>query len=128
MREDGEGLRVSADDYSCAHHVTRSPNKLWRSTSKFNLCFSCNRLLEHQDGVTAVMMVKSHNSLSCCVAGPAFSCCTGWWVMRIEDRLSEVSSNCNLYVHNRVNSCCFAGQAYSWCTGWWGMSMEDRQF
>jgi hypothetical protein len=32
---------VSADEYSCAHHVTWSPNKLWRSTSIFNLCINC---------------------------------------------------------------------------------------
>jgi len=24
---------VSANEYCCAHHVTRRPNKLWRSTS-----------------------------------------------------------------------------------------------
>ncbi len=29
---------VLANEYSCAHHVTWSPNKLWRSTSIFNLC------------------------------------------------------------------------------------------
>jgi hypothetical protein len=28
---------VSANEYSCAHHVTWSPNKLWRSTSIFIL-------------------------------------------------------------------------------------------
>ncbi len=28
---------VSANKYSCAHHVTWSPNKLWRSTSHKNL-------------------------------------------------------------------------------------------
>ncbi len=28
---------VSANEHSCAHHVTWSPNKLWRSTSIFNL-------------------------------------------------------------------------------------------
>jgi hypothetical protein len=33
----GGGLRVSANEYSCAHHVTLSPNKLWRSNSIFNL-------------------------------------------------------------------------------------------
>ncbi len=31
------GCGVSANEYSCAHHVTWSPNKLWRSTSIFNL-------------------------------------------------------------------------------------------
>ncbi len=30
MRGGGEGLRVSANEYSCAHHVTWSPNILWR--------------------------------------------------------------------------------------------------
>ncbi len=34
----GGGFRVSANEYSCAHHVTWSPNKLLRSTSIFNLC------------------------------------------------------------------------------------------
>jgi hypothetical protein len=34
----GGGCGVSANEYSCAHHVTWSPNKLWRSTSIFNLC------------------------------------------------------------------------------------------
>jgi hypothetical protein len=38
MRGGGGGsCGVSADGYSCAHHVTWSPNKLWRSTSIFNL-------------------------------------------------------------------------------------------
>ncbi len=30
-------LRISANEYSCAHHVTWSPNKLQRSTSIFSL-------------------------------------------------------------------------------------------
>jgi hypothetical protein len=36
----GEGgeLGVSANEYNCAHHVTWSPNKLWRSNFIFNLC------------------------------------------------------------------------------------------
>ncbi len=34
----GKFWGVSANEYSCAHHVTWSPNKLWRSTSIFNLC------------------------------------------------------------------------------------------
>jgi hypothetical protein len=33
------GCMVSANEYSCAHYVTFSPNKLWRSTSIFNLWF-----------------------------------------------------------------------------------------
>ncbi len=33
----GGGRGVSANEYSLAHHVTKSPNKLWRSTSIFNL-------------------------------------------------------------------------------------------
>jgi hypothetical protein len=35
----GGGCGVSANEYCCAHHVTLSPNKVWRSTSMFNLCF-----------------------------------------------------------------------------------------
>jgi hypothetical protein len=39
MRGGGEGgCRVSANENSCAHHVTWSPNKLWRSNSIFKLC------------------------------------------------------------------------------------------
>ncbi len=34
---EGRGLGVSANEYSCAHHVTWSPNKLWVSTSIFIL-------------------------------------------------------------------------------------------
>ncbi len=40
MRGEGWGsCGVSANEYSCAHHVTWSPNKLCRSTSIFNLWF-----------------------------------------------------------------------------------------
>ncbi len=39
MRVEGRSCRVLANEYSCAHHVTWSPNKLWRSTSIFNLWY-----------------------------------------------------------------------------------------
>jgi hypothetical protein len=39
MRGEGGSFGVSANEHSCAHHVTWSPNKLWRSVSIFNLCF-----------------------------------------------------------------------------------------
>ncbi len=35
----GGSCGVSANEYSCAHHVTWSPIKLWRSISIFNLWF-----------------------------------------------------------------------------------------
>jgi hypothetical protein len=38
MRGDAGSCGVSANEYSCAHQVTWSPNKLWRYTSIFNLC------------------------------------------------------------------------------------------
>ncbi len=38
MRGEEGSCGVSANDYSCANHVPWSPNKLWRSTSIFNLC------------------------------------------------------------------------------------------
>jgi hypothetical protein len=38
MRGEGGSCGVSAIEYRCTHHVTWSPNKLWRSTSIFNLC------------------------------------------------------------------------------------------
>ncbi len=40
MRGEGGSCGVSANENSCAHHVTWSPNKLWRSTSIFNLWMS----------------------------------------------------------------------------------------
>ncbi len=39
----GWSCGVSANEYSCAHHVTWSANKLWRSTSIFNLCLWLHR-------------------------------------------------------------------------------------
>ncbi len=46
MRGEGVSCGVSSNEYSCAHHVTWSPNKLWRSsTSIFNLCSECWHLL-----------------------------------------------------------------------------------
>jgi hypothetical protein len=43
MRGEGGNCGVSANEYSWAHHVTWSPNKLWRSTSIFNLWLDLNR-------------------------------------------------------------------------------------
>ncbi len=44
--------------------------------------------------------VHVHNRVnSCCVVGPAYSCCTGWWAMSMEDRLSEVSLYTAMYLY-----------------------------
>ncbi len=40
MRGKGGSCGVSTNEYSCAHHVTWSQNKLWRSTSIFNLWYN----------------------------------------------------------------------------------------
>jgi hypothetical protein len=40
MRGEGVSCGFLANEYSCAHHVTWSPNKLWRSNSIFYLCFN----------------------------------------------------------------------------------------
>jgi hypothetical protein len=45
MRGEGGDCRASANEYSCAHQVTWSPNKLWRSTSIFNLCTAASEAL-----------------------------------------------------------------------------------
>jgi hypothetical protein len=37
MRGEGGSCGFSANEHSCKHHVTWSPNELWRSTSIFNL-------------------------------------------------------------------------------------------
>jgi hypothetical protein len=34
----GGSCGILANEYSCVHHVTWSPNKLWRTTSIFSLC------------------------------------------------------------------------------------------
>ncbi len=39
MRAKEGSYGVSANENSCAHHVTWGPNKLWRSNSIFKLCF-----------------------------------------------------------------------------------------
>ncbi len=47
MRGEGESCGVSANEKSCAHHVTWSSNKLWRSTSIFNLQYVHAPLSSH---------------------------------------------------------------------------------
>ncbi len=42
MREEGLGGWVSANENSCAHHVTWSPNKLWISNSIFKFSWRPN--------------------------------------------------------------------------------------
>jgi hypothetical protein len=49
---------------SCAHHLTWSPNKLWRSTSIFNLCILLSREIGHEaiprQQKSAVVFTSSH--------------------------------------------------------------------
>ncbi len=45
----GRGVKVSANEFRCAHHVTWSPHKLWRSTSIFNLCRSRSNMHQHKE-------------------------------------------------------------------------------
>jgi hypothetical protein len=66
------GCRDSANKYSCAHHVTWSPNKIWRSTSIFNLCmglfqyifprrfFLCTKL-SYMEQCCGIQTSKYHN-------------------------------------------------------------------
>jgi hypothetical protein len=39
--EGGGGVARSPNEYSCAHHVALSPNKLWRSASIFDAGLMC---------------------------------------------------------------------------------------
>ncbi len=71
----GRGCGVSANEYSCAHHVTWSPIKLWRSTSKFYLWVlrreTCNSLFcvkMFSDIVDAMPMCPRMKSLGCSVS------------------------------------------------------------
>jgi hypothetical protein len=60
------GLRLSANEFSCVHHVTWSPNKLWRSNTIFNQLLSLcvcrysklrkKRTYEHDSVMEAVQM------------------------------------------------------------------------
>ncbi len=58
----GGSCGVSANEYSCAHHVTWSTNKLWGSISIFNLCFYhlipsiCHRLIHDHPVVSCIMI------------------------------------------------------------------------
>ncbi len=45
----GGACGVSANEYSCEYHVTWSPNKLWRSTSIFNLWAQCLQFVKPWD-------------------------------------------------------------------------------
>ncbi len=56
MRGEGGSFGVSANEYSCAHHATWSPNKLWRSISIFNLCF---HPCQHSKKITEPMLSNS---------------------------------------------------------------------
>jgi hypothetical protein len=48
--------RVYANEYSCAHHVTWSPNKLWNSTSVLNLRVCVVSSAGSQNGVANRLM------------------------------------------------------------------------
>jgi hypothetical protein len=56
MRGEGGSCGVSANENSWSHHVTWSPNKLWRSTSIFNLWYLL--LWEAQEPKVVVLMQK----------------------------------------------------------------------
>ncbi len=95
----GGGVWVSANEYSCAHHVTWSPNKLWSSTSIFNLWSDQNictvsRLRRGQareywmiysgPGFLIVIYFGSsptpspHILSASCLSFSVFQCVTGW--------------------------------------------------
>ncbi len=59
---DTGGCWVSANEYSCAHHVTLSPHKLWRATSIFNLWVQASVHINYTTKPTArVTMLKLKN-------------------------------------------------------------------
>ncbi len=63
----GVGCGVSSNDYSCEHHVTWSPNKLWRSTSIFNLWWALSvPVLSRLVSVPPYKYCKSWGTMSNC--------------------------------------------------------------
>jgi hypothetical protein len=56
MRGEGGRCGVSANEDSCAHQVTWTPNKLWRSTSIFNLLLSYNSNI--QRGISGFFLLS----------------------------------------------------------------------
>jgi hypothetical protein len=63
MRGERGSCGASANEYSCAHHVTLSPNKLWRSSSIFHLWVGpyfnmIASLVEIQDSVMNSMLFR----------------------------------------------------------------------
>jgi hypothetical protein len=67
MQGEGGSCGVSANEYSCAHHVTWSPKKLWRYTSIFNLCVYRKALKNSDETKTQYKCVKV-DSFKCCAA------------------------------------------------------------
>ncbi len=59
----GGSCEVSANEYSCAHNVTWSRNKLWRSTSIFNLCSRPSLLSLTQPNIVAAPLFSSLRAL-----------------------------------------------------------------
>jgi len=55
----GEGCGVSANENSCAYHVTWRPSKLWRSNSIFNLCFTPIGDIPIRNGATVGICIHS---------------------------------------------------------------------
>ncbi len=55
----GGGVGVSVNECSCAHHVTWSPNKFWRSTSIFNLW--------HERSIPVNSYCTSASQERCCI-------------------------------------------------------------
>jgi hypothetical protein len=69
----GGGCGVSANEYSSAHHVTWSPNKLWRSTSIFNLWLGPNKSTSGKAWVS-FKIFHLRSVISCCLIYSEASC------------------------------------------------------
>jgi hypothetical protein len=76
----GECCRVSANEYSCGHHVTWSPNTVnfWRSNSIFNQWSRYFHLPSYTPGICTVPTSSRHQSirppLTCTPGRPSARC------------------------------------------------------
>jgi hypothetical protein len=116
----GGGCGVSGYEYSCAHHVNWSPNKLWRSTSIFNLwnapwkwCRKCPKLSAY------VSVVSSRGKVEVGNGSTAVQCAYVWKTYIIEstntayprtdDRTIETSEKKKFIKFTKIlEVCCIA--------------------
>ncbi len=95
MRGEGGSCGVSANEYSCAHHVTLSPNKLWRSTSIFKL-WSWYSFIEAKEGQGHTPALHPYILYRLTLYSSLEKCFNRLWCTYCNAHLSSLSSDTSL--------------------------------